>query len=258
MTFKGIETKTKFAKSLTTDSADTISDLLTITPLSIPGYRIIQKWNRIENINICNMIKSLAAIEYPKFGISASESEEQLALLNLQWTSERFHLNFYLDIQGQDRTFLTTYSLLSVVPYPYANIPVEPINLGDGDMISIGIEDAGYGLLQAQDKVIISGELIQNLWLEKSSDSAIKIANLITTNPSLIVNSNPLRTGIDMVNITDKTIYLDTQNTVSDTSYLRKLLPGDELSEAGNSPYTGEYYAVVEEGTANLEIREYT
>lgn len=251
-------TKTKFARTLDANSSNTIFPLLTIAPFFKAGYRLINEWYSINDCIATNMITSLAQIAYPVFDLAASESEKEFALLNLQWKSPRVHLNFYLDVEGQDRAFIKAYGLLSPKPYPYADIEIPDFNLGNNAMISVGIQNVGYGLLQGGDKVVITGELTRNIWIEKISDTSIKIANLITTNPSLIVNTNNDRNGITFVNTTDKDIYLDTLDTVSSTAYLHKLLPGDEISEGSNSPYTGEYYAIVEDGTAYLEIREFS
>jgi hypothetical protein len=256
VTIQELQTKTKFAKTLDVNSSDTISNLLTITPFSKPGYRIVNEWYSINDCIATNMITSLAAVTYPVFPLEASESEREFALLNLQWTSPRIHLNFYLDVAGQSRAFIKAYGLLSPKPYPYADIIIPDFNLGDNAMIAVGIQNVGFGLLQGSDKVVITGELTKHLWIEKTSDASAKITNTITTTASKIINENIDRRGITIFNSSAKNIFIDTVPGMSITSYMIKLEPGDYYESAAPT-YTGSYWAVCELGTASIDIREF-
>jgi hypothetical protein len=189
-------------------------------------------------------------------------------------------LSFYMKTANTPLIKVADVFLFNQRPYYYLDLINYFTSAGTLDMapdaiIACQVVDVGHGLLQGSDRVMLLGCAVEespysetastaastNVYLmsgnttTKLVDTSNSIANNITTISSIVVNSNPDRKGLAFFNTSTHEIYFDTIDSVSNSSYLIKLLPGGYY-EAPTPIYTGNYYAVAE-GNATIDIREF-
>lgn len=260
MAFETFTIKSKVCTTLDVDTGSAVKPLLTYVPYSKSGYRLINEYLSVENLKAVSWVYNLPAVEFPVFELEDSESKQLLTAINLEWKSDRIQMDIMMNIDNSVWQRIASYSLLNSSPYPYREYSLGNHTLGDNAMIGLQIKDVGFGLLQSsiagQDKVTVFADLTKHITIEKLVDTSSKVANNITTIAATVVNSNSSRKGLTFFNSTDKNIYLDTVNTVSSSSYMVKLEPGDYY-EAPSPMYTGAYYAVVSSGSTAIDIREF-
>ncbi|MEJ1929903.1 hypothetical protein WDZ92_06420 [Nostoc sp. NIES-2111] len=246
---------TKFAKTVDMSSGDNYQLLSEYDPYTRTGYRVISESVSIENLKAISYIKSFTPADFPVFELGTSESQRFFATLNIEWGSERCQMNLLLKI-GDDYHKISMQSLLNPSPYPFREFDLGNFDLGSNSNLYAQIEDVGYGLLQASDSVVFHGELVRDIYIEKLVDTSIKIANSISNIPAIIVNSNPDRKGLTFFNSSAIDVFIDTVSSVSLSSYMIKLEPGDYY-EAPSPIYTGNYYAITQSNSTAIDIREF-
>ncbi len=250
----------KIITSLSASSGTSVIPLFSYTPYTQIGYRLISESLELNNLKAVSWIYNLAEIEFPVFELTASESEQLLSTINLEWTSPRVQLDLLCQINSGSWNKISSYSLLNPSPYPYRDFELGSHTLGNNGILGLQLVDVGYGILKdatpGQDKVTVFGDLIRNIVIEKLVDTSTKIANNITTTAATIVNSNANRKGLTIFNNSSVDVYIDTVSSVSTSAYMLKLLP-NKYYEAPSPIYTGNYYAVVATGSTAIDIREF-
>ncbi|HYX16485.1 MAG TPA: hypothetical protein VE944_19380 [Nostoc sp.] len=253
--------KGKIVFTITPDTGTTITPVFDYTPFQKAGYRVINEYLEINNLKAVAWIYSVAKVPFPVFELEDTESKQLLTAINLEWKSERIQMDVLITTnEGTNWNRIAAYSLLNSDPYPYREYVLGDHTLGDNAMIGIQMRNVGFGLLQngnlGSDRVTVYADLVRVVTIEKISDSGIKIANNITTTPSTIMNTNINRTTATLFNSSDKNVFIDVVNTVSTTSHIIKLEPGDYY-ESPAPIYTGNYWAVVESGSTAIDVREF-
>lgn len=257
MTLEKLTIKQKLCVTLDSTSGSNIVPIFNYVPYTKTGYRLIDEYLEIENLKAVSWISSLAAIVFPVFEVEDSESKQLLTAINLEWKSDRIQLDVMCKIDNLAWQKLQAFSLLNADPYPYREYSLGNHPLGNNAMIGLNITDVGYGLLTTQDKVTTYADLVRHITLEKLSvDTSVKVVNNFTPTASVIVSSNLSRKGLIMSNSTDKTVFIDSNASVSTTSYLVELEPSDYW-EAPDPIYTGAYYGIVAADSAVIDIREF-
>lgn len=251
----------KVAVTLDANSGSTIHPLFTYTPYTLNGYRVINESLVLSNINAIGYIYSLPVVEFPTFALDASDSEQLLTAINLEWQGHRIQLDALIQVGiGNVYKRIKSYSLTNPAPYPYKEFTLDEQRLGNDCMLGLQIRNVGYGLLQngssGSDVITVSADLTRNLVIEGASTNGNKIDNTITTTASAIVNNNTSRNGISFFNNSSEVVYVDTIPSVSSSSYSVLLNPGDYY-EAPSPVYTGQYWAVISSGSASINIREF-
>ncbi|MEH1821936.1 MAG: hypothetical protein V7L31_23125 [Nostoc sp.] len=251
----------KVAVTLNADSGASITPLFTYTPFSLSGYRVIDGNLILNNIQAIAYIYSLPQVEFPVFDLTESDSQQLLTAINLEWSGQRIQLDGLVRV-GSGGTYqrITSNSLTNPHPYPYKSFTIDNQVLGNEDMLAFQIRNAGFGLLQTgaggSDTVTISADLTTTITVEEVPAVPNIISNIITTTASQLVAGNSNRKNITFFNSSTSTVFVDTVNTVSTSSYTVALSPGDYY-EAPPPIYTGAYYAVVASGSTSINIREY-
>ncbi|WP_375470250.1 hypothetical protein [uncultured Nostoc sp.] len=260
MAFETFTIKSKVCVTLDPDTGSTVKPLLTYTPYSKSGYRLINEYLEINNLKAVSWIYNLPAVPFPVFELEDTESKQLLTAINLEWQSPRIQMDVMINIDNVNWQRIAAYSLLNPTPYPYREYSLGNHTLGDNAMLGLQIKEVGSGVLQdttlGRDKVTLFADLIRQITVEKLIDTSSKVANNITIIAATIVNSNPNRKGLTFFNSSDKNVYIDTVSAVSTASYMVKLEPGDYY-EAPSPMYTGAYYAVVSSGSTAIDIREF-
>ncbi|WP_016951664.1 hypothetical protein [Anabaena sp. PCC 7108] len=161
-----------------------------IIPYSKEGYTIIDERRDLIKLTAINYIQSLEEVPYPEIPVTASDSEKSLILLNLQWLSPRMHLNTWID-----NTLVDVLSLLTPKPYPYSNIELRDFSFYD-EIIYASITDVGYGYLTADDSIVIIGEFIRHIWIEKEENLTVAFNNISTSLQSIATAISELQLNI--------------------------------------------------------------
>jgi len=260
MAFDSLVITQKIITSLSASSGTSVIPLFSYTPYTQVGYRLISESLELNNLKAVSWIYNLAEVEFPVFELTASESEQLLSTINLEWTSPRIQLDLLCRIGTEAWNKIASYSLLNPSPFPYRDFELGSHILGNNAILGLQLVDVNYGNLKdtstGQDKVVILGDLIRNIVVEKMVDTSTKIANNITTTAANIVNSNANRKGLTIFNNSSVDVYIDTVSSVSTSAYMLKLLP-NKYYEAPSPIYTGNYYAVVATGSTAIDIREF-
>ncbi|WP_138500910.1 hypothetical protein [Nostoc sp. PA-18-2419] len=253
--------KQKIAVTLDHNSGTNVVPIFNYVPYSKSGYRLIDEYLEINNLKAVSWIYNLTPVAFPVFELDDSESKQLLTAINLEWNSPRIQLDVVCQIgNAQDWQRIAAYSLLNPDPYPYREYSLGDHSLGNNAMIGLQIRDANYGLLQSttagEDKVVAFCDLTRQITIEKLVDTSVKIANNITTIAATIINTNANRKGLTLFNSSDKNVFIDSVSSVSTSSYLVKLEPGDYW-ESPAPIYTGAYYSIVDSGSTAIDIREF-
>jgi hypothetical protein len=262
MSFETFEIKSKVCITLNPDSGSSVKPLLVYVPYSKSGYRLINEYLEIENLKAVSWIYSIPEVEFPVFELEDTESKQLLTAINLEWKSPRIQMDVVVSLDSNTTwQRIAAYSLLNPNPYPYREYELGNHTLGDNSMLGIQIRNVGFGLLQngsaGQDRVTVFADLKRVITIEKAVDTSSKIVNNITTASATIVNSNINRKALTLFNSSEKIVYVDTVNTLTTSSYLVKLNPGDYY-ESPATLYTGAYYGIVTSGSTAIDIREFS
>ncbi|WP_138500959.1 hypothetical protein [Nostoc sp. PA-18-2419] len=261
MSLDTFEIKTKVMITLDANTGTSVKPLFVHTPYTKAGYRVINEYFEISNLKAISWIYSLPEVEFPVFELEDTESKQLLTAINLEWKSERIQLNLMMSVDGNNTwERIAAYSLLNSSPYPYREYSLGDHNLGENAMIGLQQKNVTFGLLQngnlGSDRVTAFADLKRVITLEKIVDTSVKIANNITTIAATIVNANTNRKGLTFFNSSNQNIYIDTNQSVSTSSYMMELEPGDYY-ESPSPIYTGNYYAVVATGSTAIDLREF-
>lgn len=254
-------TKSKVAITLDANTGTTVKPIMVKVPYVKQGYRVINEYYEVTNLKAVAWIYSVEPVPFPVFELEDTESKQLLTAINLEWKSERIQMDVVLSVDdGAIWQRIAAYSLINADPSPYREYSLGDHTLGDNAMIGVQIRNVGFGLLQngnlGSDRVTVYADVTRVVTIEKVIDSSTRIANTITNTPSIIANSNSARSGITFFNSTTTNVFIDTVSTVTTSSYLVKLEPGDYW-EPPTQNYTGNYYGVVVSGSVGIDIREF-
>ncbi|MCV3215690.1 hypothetical protein OGM63_19600 [Plectonema radiosum NIES-515] len=176
-------------------------------------------------------------------------------------------LSFYMKTANTPLIKIADAYLFNQRPYYYLDLINYFTSAGTFDVapdatIACQVVDVGYGLLQGTDRVMLLGCAVEESpYSEVAPITEVpiisrNIANNITTESAVIVNSNLSRKGITFFNSSQNEVFLDTVFTVSFNSYLVRLVPG-AYYEPPNAAYTGAYYALATQENTSINIREF-
>lgn len=108
------------------------------------------------------VIKSIPEVTLPNLSVEQSRTEKLNLTRNLQWESARKELRLHVAQNYNDWHHIGSVSLLNIPPFQMFNLLEYytenlAIELGTTGAIGVSIHNAGYGLLGANDEVIIFG-----------------------------------------------------------------------------------------------------
>jgi hypothetical protein len=183
-------------------------------------------------------------------------------------------LSFYMRTANTPLIKIADAYLFNQRPYYYLDLINYFTSAGTFDVapdatIACQMTDIGYGLLEGNDRVLLLGcaveespysEVENAVYTPKSVVQVPIVSNMIdnniTTTAAVIVNSNLNRKGIAFFNNSELNVYIGTSGSVAVNYCLVKLVPG-AYYEAPFPTYTGDYYAIVAEGSASIQISEF-
>lgn len=108
------------------------------------------------------VINSISEVVLPDISIEQSRTQRLALVRNLEWTSPRKELRLYLAQTFNNWYHIASVSLLNIPPYRLLNL-LEffteniALELGATGAIGASVHNAGYGLLGANDEIVIYG-----------------------------------------------------------------------------------------------------
>ena len=139
----------------------------------LPNHKIIGFNSFIKNLKAYASIKSLAEANLPDFQLTDSATQKIQKVLDIEWRSARKQLNLYIATTVSDWQQVGSISLLNPSVYAFRiynlmdlftdNLALE---LGENSKIGIQVQNVGYGLLDASDKVTVHGSYIEEIILQ--------------------------------------------------------------------------------------------
>lgn len=157
-------------------------------------YKIVSFNSFIKNLKVYASIKSLAEAKLPDFKLGDSATQKVQKVLDIEWKSARKQLNVYI-ASNANSNWEQVGSITLLNPSGYAfriynlmdlftdNLALE---LGENSRIGIQVQDVGYGLLEANDKVTVHGSYIEEIILQ--SPDLAPITNVYVSG----INSSPI------------------------------------------------------------------
>lgn len=211
-------------------------------------------------------INSIEEKPLPELSVLDSRSERITAVRDLEWNSERREIEFYLEATGTPLCKIAAVSLLNRLPYYHVNLMPyftdnAIINVGADARISARIVNAGYGLLQGTDEVVIFGSVKEEVTTLPTEPRVIQFAQplawTVGTASVQVLPANPSRLQATLVN------HHATAKIFINYGALAELNKGICLLPAGGSyeinltnPYAGVISAISTVAGATLSVLE--
>lgn len=158
----------------------------------LPGYTVVSFNCFIKNLKAFGSMNSLEEAPLPDFDLEDSDTDKLHKTLDIEWKSPRKQLNLYI---GSVLEWLQIGSISLLNPYGYPfrvynlmdlftdNLALE---LGNSFKIGVAFQDVGYGLLESDDKLIIHGSCMEEIFVESAATSDNVIVNI----PPGVINVN--------------------------------------------------------------------
>lgn len=96
--------------------------------------------------------------------------------------------------------------------------------------------------------------------IPRSTATAISaVTNSLSSTPSVLAAANTNRKGLTIFNTLNQTVFVDSVNTVSATSYMVAVPPGAYYElPASDLLYTGVLHGFIASGTGSVQVREFS
>jgi hypothetical protein len=166
MFFETFPSHNNIALSLTTENCYGMKALQVNKSLGFNKNSIItvNEVLALISLKVIAWISSLNEVQLPELLIEESKQQQAIKVMDLQWKSPRKQLDLYL-LQNQNSYLLGSISILHPSGYPYTQYNLmelldannERFLIGNDWDIGIKLEDAGYGLLNGNDKITVFG-----------------------------------------------------------------------------------------------------
>jgi len=193
-------------------NADTDGLRILYLPSAISPYDRVQTlrfYGFITSLRMKVDINSIQESVLPNLEADASRTERLTALRDMEWRSARKQISFYLKTAHVDWQPLFDISLLNRLPYYQVNLlPYLTDNMSfdtsNDCVLAARITDAGYGLLEGQDRITIYGSVREEITTLPTDAKEISFASPYswTTNSDsqLILPANPNRLQATIIN----------------------------------------------------------
>jgi len=208
----------------------------------------------ITDLRLKIQISSIAESVIPNLGVESSRTDRLIAVRDIEWNSARKELELFLETSRQPLTHIASVSLLNRTPFYTINLmPYFTdngiINIANDARISARIKNAGYGLLQESDEVVIYGSVKEEVTTLPETEAIITSCQphawTIGTGNAQILPANPNRLQLTLTNRgTAGTIYLNYGNLAEVGKGIALLPNGGSYEINYTNPYKGMIAAV--------------
>ncbi len=240
-----------------------------MTVLYEPGFST--PWDLLPTTRYCGFvtdlrakvqIRSMEEQELPELEVTATRTERITAVRDMEWKGRRKEFALFLETSGVGPTKIAAISLLNRVPYYHINLmPYFTdngiVNVAADARILGRVEDAGYGLLQGEDELVIFGSVKEEVTTLPEEDRTIQYCQpftwtLGTVSAQLLpVNVNRLQATFVNRHSTAR-IYLN-YGVIAENSKGICLMPNGGSYEINTTnPYKGVISAIADAAGATL------
>ncbi|WP_019501646.1 hypothetical protein [Pseudanabaena sp. PCC 6802] len=166
----------------------------------------------ITSLRLLVDIKSLPESQIPDLDVATSRADRLMKLRDVEWRSERKELQLLLKTSATGWVKIASVSLLNRVPFYHMDIMPFLTNgvafeLANNAVLGARIINAGYGLLQNGDEVVLYGSAKEEITSLPTDSPEISYATSydfeIPTHLSLILPANPNRQQVTLTNKSD-------------------------------------------------------
>lgn len=206
------QTYSRTQQILTAFSADDASMRIIYQPSSVSPYDRVQTlrfYGFITSLRMKVDIRSISEADIPNLEADASRLERLTAMRNMEWKSPRKQITFYLRTATCPWQAIFDVSLLNRLPYYAVNLlPYLTDNISfdtsNDCLIGAQITNAGYGLLEGEDRVTLYGSVREEITTLPTDSKEISFATphswTINDESRLILPANPNRQQVTLVN----------------------------------------------------------
>lgn len=206
------QTYSRTQQILTAFGADDASMRIIYQPSAISPYDRVQTlrfYGFITSLRMKVDIRSIKEADIPNLEADASRLERLTAMRNMEWKSPRKQITFFLRTATCPWQAIFDVSLLNRLPYYSVNLlPYLTDNISfdtsNDCLIGAQITDAGYGLLEGEDRVTLYGSVREEITTLPTDSKEISFATphswTVNDESRLILPANPNRQQVTLVN----------------------------------------------------------
>lgn len=213
----------------------------------------------ITDLRVKIQIGSIPESQIPNLGIESSRTERLIAVRDLEWNSPRKELELFLETSRQPLTHIASISLQNRTPFYTINLlpyftDNGVVNIANDARISGRIRNAGFGLLQGSDEIVVYGSVKEEVTTLPEEETIITSCQshgwTIGTGNAQILPSNPNRQQLTLINRgSSGIIYLNYGNLAEAGKGIALLPNGGSYEINYTNPYKGMISAIAD--TAN-------
>jgi len=214
----------------------------------------------IKTLRLKANIKSVAEVQLPNLSPEQSRTERLNLLRNLEWSSPRKEVNLYVAETFNNWFCIATVSLLNIQPFRIINLMEYltenlAFELGTTGAVGISVHNAGYGLLDANDELVIHGSATTEVVVIPATIPPIEACTpygwTVQTDSGLVLPAQQNSKQITFTNLGPGKVFL----SVGKHAELNKgiaLFPngGSYEFNRSNYPFTLPIYAIASENSA--------
>jgi len=202
----------------------------------------------ITDLRMKVQIKSIAESQIPQLDITSSRTERILAIRDMEWNSARKEMELFLETSNHALAHIATVSLLNRQPYYHINLlpylsDLGVFNVANDARLLARVKDAGYGLLQNTDELVVFGSVKEEVTTLPTDAKDIQFCQpygwTVNAASVQILPSNTKRLQVTLVNKGSTVIYLN-YGTIAQVDKGIALLPNGGTYEINlGNPYKG-------------------
>lgn len=238
-----------------------------------PG--VITPWDYLQTVRFYGFItdlrlrvdiESIPEKPLPDLSVTQSRTERLSAMRDMEWKNERKEIGLFLETSGHPITKIASIALLNRVPYYHVNLMPyftdnAVINVANDARIHACIEDAGFGLLQGQDEVVVFGSVKEEVTTLPEDERRIEFCQpysfTVGTQSLQLLAANPNRLQATIVNRhTSAQVFLNYGNTATNGAGICLLPNGGSYEINRTNPYQGVVSAISSVAGATLSVLE--
>lgn len=252
-------------------NARNTNDLITLyTPSSTTPYDRVQSlrfYGFLTSLKITVDIKSIEEVPIPNITNTSNRTDRIVAARDMEWRSARKHLDLLVRNSRVTWQHLATISLQNRIPYyqvdlmPYLTNNLT-FDMGNDLKLAARIVDAGYGKLQARDRVTFFGSVKEEITTIPEDAEDISISQglqwQININPIIILPVNTSRKQVTLINTSaNNDVTINYGATVEFGHGITLMRGGGSYEINKSNPYKG-VISAISNGQATLSGIEAT
>jgi len=239
--------------------------------ISLYEPAVVTPWDRVSTVRYYGFvtdfrmkvdISSISEQQLPELSIESSRTERITAVRDMEWKSPRKELELLLESPSHPAVAIASISLVNRLPYYQVNLmPYFTdnglINIAAGSRILARVIDAGYGLLQNADEVVVFGSAKEEATVlptePRSIQSCTPYSWAVGTSSVQLLPINPNRLQLTLVNRSPASTVFLNYGVQAQVGQGIALMPGGGSYEINQTnPYAGIITAISDGASATL------